>query len=570
MLLFSLYFFDTTGTVFSGNAVIFFYYTSSPSRLPMRACRPLASFFYLRCGASISGWHRRAVVRRVGQWQSPALAAFSSPLWGSTYGVVADNSPSTGEARDCRVPVWEQLVENIEEVVQTSGDSESWRRLCLLWQRHFTQSGAGSLPETLEEELLTCHCGVDTVEERVPRDLWALPVFVQALCAAIQQGLMQVELLGDTAAGCPVVGGVALGEADKKLLSSVIIEMRVVVFYLAQERLVHVVRAVHEQSVDELLAKELELNNQTHRDSVVVQNDDALPSRDVERVSHMGTRLSPESLQQVIMLAEAAAAVLSIHPPNSLLPAVYQLLLPALGVCEQLDSQRLGDLATAFACSTDFDDPRCGIKDICSASCTPVNGCCTHAVDNVVTTLSKTIADETLKPVMTPYTVLSHMNALSRALELLMRGAASALDASAQHDVVQNAKLRLLPLKERKKMEQKTKPLWTVDSAVKLLDDVSVVSSALSSRRYMDKSFWSAVFDFTALVIKVALTPHVLLNVRHILFALHYANQLSCYERLMTLLVQLGVLEEPVPSPSEARDAMKSVPGKSAAAFQGD
>ncbi|RHW71411.1 hypothetical protein DPX39_070019400 [Trypanosoma brucei equiperdum] len=512
-------------------------------------------------------WYIRPIFRRVGRLQPPSLRVVSFSRRCSSIPRSGGVLPLGLEESSDSAPVWERIVLSIQDMLQNVDDTEALRRFCLLWRSHFPRTETTSLLSTLEKELLANHSDPQGTGERVPRDLYCLPVFVQALCSALRLCTLRAGPPSLQMTENVVSVNAAAHGLDEGLLSTVVDEIRAVIFYLARERLTHVWHAIHDHLPDEKLATECENGVNTTNDVVPTQAPSPIPSRDGERLSHMGVKLSAELLQHAIMLADTGGALLSVDPPVVLLPVVYQLLLPALGACEQLDSKRLGRLATAFAQCTDFDDPHVGQASISSADIS-VNDS-DDRDENKSATTSAPATSEALKPVMTSYTVLSQMNALARATEVRMREVTTRLRSTPSQTNIEVVKLRLLSLKERKVAERKAaKHEGSVVNAEELLEDVAVLCCALASRRYMDDAFWSRVTEFTCLTIEITSTAEVPRDVRHILFSLYYVKQLTMYDRLMSVLVRRGMLREPVPPPSEVHEVMKKVRGKTAADFQ--
>ncbi|EKF38769.1 hypothetical protein MOQ_001020 [Trypanosoma cruzi marinkellei] len=461
------------------------------------------------------------------------------------------------------MPVWQCLVESIQDVVEKADDVELWWRFCRLWRMHFPQKAtADALPLMLENELLVHEDQNVTgkqekesnVMERVPRDLQCLPVFLQALCTAVQLGETRLQLSFATT-------GNDVNTEESAMLVSVLAELRVVVFYLAQERLTHTLYAVHDRLAEATYAKN------ENRGKDIVLNAVSTSSREDERVGQMGVRLTPEELQQTLVLADTSAAVLSIGPPVTLLPSLYRLLLPALGACEQLENHRLGALAIAVARSADFDDPN-GDKDYFASTTTTTMDCPSSG---------------DLRPIMTCYTVLSHLHALARALEVRMRESMQRLESKGMNPAgasIRQAQLRLLSLKERKELEKQRKleseRVGSDAADTKLLETVGMVCSALAARRYTDDRFWKAVTDYTVASLQASVNsfststsyPHLLEDVRDILFALDHVHHKAHFDCVMSLLVKLHLLQEPIPPPSAVRNAMKAAKGQTAATFR--
>ncbi|PWU99779.1 hypothetical protein C4B63_8g51 [Trypanosoma cruzi] len=483
-------------------------------------------------------------------------------LFRAQYGIsvrLSEGTPLRLLNTSTSVPVWQCLVESIQELAEKADDVESWWRFCRLWRMHFPQAAADSLPLLLENELLVHDEQNETgkqekesnIMERVPRDLQCLPVFLQALCTAVQLGETRLQLSFPTTKDDASTEGSAM-------LVSVLAELRVVVFYLAQERLTHTLYAVHDRLSETTHAK-----NENSRKDIVLSAASS-SSRDGERVGQMGVRLTPEELQQALLLADASAAVLSIGPPVTLLPSLYRLLLPALGACEQLENHRLGALAIAVARSADFDDPNGDKDNFSSTTATAVD--CPSSGD--------------LRPIMTCYTVLSHLHAVARALEVRMRESMQRFESKGMKPTgtsIRQAQLRLLSLKERKDLEKQreleSESVGSDATGTKLLETVGIVCSALAARRYTDDRFWKAVTDYTVASLQASANsfptstsyPHLLEDVRNILFALDHVHHKAYFDCVMSLLVKLHLLQEPIPPPSAVRNAMKAVKGQTAA-----
>ncbi|RNF01129.1 hypothetical protein TraAM80_07181 [Trypanosoma rangeli] len=463
-------------------------------------------------------------------------------------------------------PVWQRIVASIQEAVEKVDDMESWWRFCRLWRTHFPQAAPDVLPQVLEDELLLCgkQDGADEGEEknnateRVPHDLHCLPVFLQALCAAVQLGEARLRMSASvTESGT---------NAENAFLLAVLAELRVVAFYLAQERLPHTLHAAHDRLAE---AAHTRAENSTKD---IVLRSAPFCSRDAERVCQMGVRLTPEELQQAVVLAETSAALLALSPPVALLPSLYRLLLPALGACEQLENRQLGALATAIARGADFDDPN-GSKDVSACPATA------QTADP---------SSEALRPTMTSYTVLSHLHAVACALEGRMRESMQRRGSAGRepdHFSVRQAQLRLVSLKQRKEFEKQRamERARVGGGAVDMvpLETVGVVCSALAARRYADGHFWKAVTDYTVVSLQAAVSssssssppsssalhPDLVQDVRDILFALDHVHHTAHFDCVMSLLVKLRLLEKPIPPPSSLRNAMKAVKGRTAEAF---
>lgn len=99
------------------------------------------------------------------------------------------------------------------------------------------------------------------------------------------------------------------------------------------------------------------------------------------------------------------------------------------------------------------------------------------------------------------------------------------------------------------------------------LADVADVVEALASTHYRHQSFWSWVSRYTRRQISAASLGEaeesasevhalVLSDIRRISFALDYAHQRGEFEKVMSCLVQHGVLTHRVPPPSEQLTAM--------------
>ncbi|RNF27377.1 uncharacterized protein Tco025E_00376 [Trypanosoma conorhini] len=512
-------------------------------------------------------------------WRRSCLYVASSGCWGRLRSAVRwtslshaprrrRGSQSLREAASLRflstcasAPVWQRIVASIQEAAEKVDDMEPWWRFCRLWRMHFPQTAPDDLPRMLEDELLLSGTqnGADEREEgddateRVPHDLHCLPAFLQAVCAAVQLGEARLRLSAAAAEGS--------SGAENALLAAVLVELRVVAFYLAQERLPHTLHAARDRLAEAAHAKA------EHSTKDLALSTAPFASRDAERVRQMGVRLTPEELQQAVVLADTSAALLALSPPVTLLPSLYRLLLPALGACEQLESHQLGALATAVARAADFDDPNGG-KEV--SACT-------------ATAETAGVGGEALRPAMTSYTVLSHLHAVARALEVRMRASmqqgASTGEKSGYSSTCQ-AQLRLLSLKQRKALErQRAMERERVGGGGAAdtvpLETVGVVCSALAARRYTDDHFWKAVTDYTVAALQAsvssssasALRPGLVQDVRDILFALDHVHHTVHFDCVMSLLVKLRLLEEPIPPPSALQNAMKAVKGRTAETF---
>ncbi|CCW65152.1 unnamed protein product [Phytomonas sp. EM1] len=161
----------------------------------------------------------------------------------------------------------------------------------------------------------------------------------------------------------------------------------------------------------------------------------------------------------------------------------------------------------------------------------------------------------------------------------------------------EEAKLRLLPLEERKKknVEGGARPrrrravgnviaeksqstvIPPPDHAKACesrefldltLSDVATIASAVGFLRYADSFFWEVLTTFTCWRLSLAETEDLELDhkgwsmrlreVRDIAYALDYARQRDHYTRLMEELVRMGWLSEPIPPPSMTVQAMQS------------
>ncbi|KAG8342224.1 hypothetical protein TRVL_06946 [Trypanosoma vivax] len=554
------------------------------SKLSARlCCRAVACARYYSSNVLLSSCHQHQQPPGSQLCSSPAHVTSSQS---SSSQIRRENQTVHSAIDASKEPAWRVIMECIQEAVQNVHDAVPWRKLCHLWRLHFPVASNCTLLNTLEEELISGHGFGREVPERVPHDLFALPVFVQALCAAVLHGQGALETLQLDSAGTASsdTNNIHLPKIDKALLTSILAELRILVFYLTRERLIHVLRAMREWSVEEEVLEEAEGRASQSASVVSVEEETfgPIPSREKERVSHLGVLLTAGELQKVVMLMDAAVAVSLIDPPVTLLPFVYRLFLPALSACEQLDTHRLGTLATAVARVTDFDDPGAthSVADVATSGCPSTShNVEKHDEDHIAGRCerSESVGRSILRPTMTTYSVLSHLNAIARALELQMSKTISCFKPTSRGLACQKAKLSLLSLKERKALEDRTRqqscalcedgPPVSRD-ALFLFEDVSVVCSALASRRYADDRFWNAVTEFTVTVVE--LTPHseVLANVRNILFALDYVRHRASYDRVMSLLVRLGLVAQAVPPPSARREAMKEIKGLTAATLQ--
>ncbi|ESL08062.1 hypothetical protein TRSC58_04243 [Trypanosoma rangeli SC58] len=499
-------------------------------------------------------------------WRRPRSTLRRTPLTHASCQGCGSHSirvaaPSRLHSTSTAAPAWQRIVASIQETVEKADDIELWRRFCWLWRTHFPQAAPGVLPRVLEDELLLHGKqneadegeGENNATERVPHDLHCLPVFLQALCAAVQLGEAQLRIFASTTESST--------NAENAFLIAVLAELRVVAFYLAQERLPHTLHAMHDRLAEAAYTR---AENSTKD---IVLSTAPLPSRDAERVRQMGVRLTSEELQQAVVLAETSAALLALSPPVALLPSLYRLLLPALGAIEQLENHQLGALATAIARGADFDDPN-GSKDVSAGPAT------------VQTTDP---SNEALRPTMTFYTVLSHLHAVAGALEGRMRASmqrCASAGRESDHFTVCQARLRLVSLKQRKEFEKQRamERAKVGGGAVDMLplETVGVVCSALAARRYADSHFWKAVTDYTVVSLQAAVsssasssTPHpdLVQDVRDILFALDHVRHTAHFDCVMSLLVKLRLLERPIPPPSALRNAMKAVKGRTTEAF---
>ncbi|ORC87564.1 uncharacterized protein TM35_000211700 [Trypanosoma theileri] len=480
-----------------------------------------------------------------------------SNLTTTTTTPTIESSSSSSSLLD--MPVWQYIVESIQEVVMTRGDDvDTWRRFCKLWRKHFPVAEVDQLRLLLEEEILSFNT-FGKSEERIPHDLHSLPVFLQALCALVQLGEAQLPLIFTDSQSTNKITDLT----ERTLFTTVIRELRVVIFYLAEERLLYALYATHYHPSENPTESNL---NESGKE--IMRDLSLFTDSTVERVRDMGVRLTPKELENVILLADAASALLRIDPPIKLMPVLYRLLLPALGACEQLDSFRLAALATALARCADFSDP-------------------TNNNDNNNNNNNNDSGKnggETLRSTAISYTVCSHMHALARALEVQMR--ASMQHVQDSETKRRQAQLRLLSLKERKELEKQQQQQQqqkkkneklekhngeNADEGILLLENVASVCSALAALRYADKRFWSVVIDYTITSLQSSSSSLsssssslLLQDVRDILFALDHVHQNNGYDRIMSLLVSLHLLEEPIPPPSAVRKAMKVVKGRTA------